>query len=370
MMTSIVAASIYGLIISQGSMDAAQFEAVIKTIHERVKDVTLIYEGTSHFIGPASSLKLGHRPFHESFQGFYTHRDDGATWIDLYHYFESNATSYNHDTRVALNGEELGLSRAPDTGRTPTQPKVSLRYPGCLNDEDAPECMLYLWLFQDIKNYAKFGFKFLGREKIDGHICLKVQLNISPRPLEASHPYHVYWIDMERGGHPLQIERYVGDKFMYRTKVELSQIPFSDSETLWFPRFAEIKGYFWEGVSHPEPVFLSTYTIVRGSTVFNQGLKDSYFSIFHTSDDFPASIQSNALRGFERAKREPLARVDPRGVKIRLDEARKRADQQADELSAKPSPPSFSESTTLIQVLLTAIAALMLVAVVIVKRRA
>ncbi len=349
-------------------LNAEQFDQVIKELHSKVKDITFYFEGTSDFIGPKEALKPGHRPFHEAFQGTYSHRNDGATWLDVYHYYEDASTAYHHDTRVSYKGVEQSLSRVPDFGKSPTKPKIGFGYPGCLNDEDSPEGMIYYWLFQDTKNYTKFGFENLGWEDIDGHKCLKIQLNIVPGSRNGGEPYHRYWIDMERGGHPVMIERYENNTFVYRTKVELARVDSPSTGPIWLPRSAELLSYFWEGKSYSFPVVKTTYVRVNGSSVMNQGLQDDYFSVDHTIAGAAVATNSAIRQGFEEAQRRPLLRVDPAGVKAKLDEALASANRQAEELSAS-NAGGVVDSSLLLQGACTMVGIIGLVAAFYLKRK-
>jgi hypothetical protein len=208
-----------------------------------------------------------------------------------------------------------------------------------------------------------WGYRFLGWEDVGGHHCLKVQFDevyglpdgIAERPTVR------YWIDLERGGHPLKVEFRRGDKIRMRTaKIELEQVTGSDGRDYWFPVRgvtyvypALVSGYV------DRPVAYEVYKVLDGTVRFNQNLPDSFFTL-----DWKGAVPENRQLATRRKEfRKPIRRSDPEGIKRQLENDLASANQQSEELEASSQARARWSWSALAQVTFASVGVVFLMAV-------
>ncbi len=336
---------------TQDALDAAQFQRLMVALHEPIQDVTFVYEGGMD--------KRGFEELRTRYQGVYSFRYDGATLLDVFNYEASTDKSAIRNVSILLNGSMTAVSQIRDIGNIVT-PQKSRGYPGVLNSSGSAERLLYFWRFRTLQDMETYGYNFLGWESVEGRRCAKVQLfEVPERAISKINdkPIMRFWIDLERGGHPLKVEFYSGDQLRMRTDaIKLKQLPLPSGESVWFPVHAETGSFSYaDGQktirSASEPLYVETYDVVNGSVVFNQNLKDDYFRL-DLDRDLP---RVGRLADFQQDVRyvKPV-RTDPAGVKMRLDEQLAEADRQAAMLEASAPEREVWTPTLLIQTALIA----------------
>ena len=160
--------------------------------------------------------------------------------------------------------------------------------PGRWGALTAPSATFLAWYMPTLGEPAEHDFKALGWEDVNGRRCLKVHMLRQPKKLlEGWHgglPYLRLWIDPQRNGYPVRFEYYRGEVLQFRgeiTRMQRVQVP--HGRAIWFP----IQGRVWsflaqEGfrlVPRKEPASVDTHGVLIDTVKFNQGLKDSFFSV-------------------------------------------------------------------------------------------
>lgn len=329
---------------SDESWDAAHFRRVMDSLHAPVRDVTCVFEGGMEWLEKNQGSSR--------YQGLYSFRADGATLLDVFNYDSRTDKPGMRSVTAILNGHSTATSQVIDVGTL--NPERGGAHPGMLNKPGSAERILYYWFFRTLPD-AAYGYKFLGWEIINRHKCLKVQFYQVPESALAKtkdKPIVRFWIDLERGGHPLRIEFHSGDNLVMRTDVsDLRKHPVADGSIVWLPVRAETNAFAYDtGKSvvrnTNKPYIRETYAIVDGSVLINQGLNDKYFTL-----DLERTLpQIGSLQSFQRTIREvPALRTDPVGVKLRLDEQLAKADQQSKQLEASAAAREDWDMTTVLQ---------------------
>ena len=336
-------------------MDAAQFLRIIKGLHSEIRDVTFVFEGgiTPHDSGGINPAKPS------MYQGLYSFRSDGATLLDVFSWSPDMGKPGMRTIDVILKGNHSKISQVPDLGIS--QPQNGKGAPGVLNGPASAERILYLWYFQTLVDPELFGYEFQGWERVDGHRCLRVEFNQVPRDQVATWPGDLpivrFWIDMERGGHPLKVEFWNGTKlFMRSDKIELARLSIADGKAIWFPIRGETNSFNGPDKAgrdsyRDSPFFTETYAAVNGSVRINQGLTDDYFTV-KRKDAMPDIGDLRRMQRELNSKPVVRLRTDPRGVNERLDAKLKEAERQAKQLEASSAAREVWGWTPILQLAL------------------
>jgi len=340
-------------------LSAGQFLRIMNGLHSGIQDVTFVYEGTVRQVD--SSVQ-------RSFQGLYSFRSDGATLVDVFSRPANDDAPDSRSIHAILNGSLETVRQVPDLGYLAQQnarPQSSKGGPGTLNMHKSPERILYLWYFQTLEDPEHYGYEFQGWEKVDGHVCAKVQLYRSPKDvaLNSKNPSLVrFWVDLQRGGHPLKAEFSRGPTLRIRNEIQLGRVRVSSEESIWFP----IRGVT-ETFDDGKLSFRETYAVVDGSLRLNQGLDDSDFTVSIAQNKRLPDVgglrqrQEQLEEQWEEAKRIPPPRTDPEGVKERLDKQLAEAERQAKQLEASSAARQRWGTTSVAQISLVLFGAVLLI---------
>jgi len=313
-------------------VSAEQFARITATTRADFQDVSFLFEGRFRGLPPGTTVADvlgGLAPDGPSlgYQGSYKYRHDGATFLDVTssHNFGVGATSLQQ--QFALLGNRLvEATHDLDTGGKLTN--ESGGGPGVLNQPKSPERILYLSFLKGMEEPASRNYKFLGWEDLDGHRCLKVQLDQSLGwpPGTARRDVVILWIDVERGGHPLRVDFADREGVRMRsTGIELTRIPAANGRELWFPVRGRTETFHLDGKQYGTRVVgIETYFIIDGTIKINQGVPDSQFQLNVAS---PKSGRNRATPTLN----------DREGMTKRLKAQLSKANAQAKELRASPS---------------------------------
>jgi hypothetical protein len=339
---SVVAMAVIGPI--QGELGREELLRALKSSHDAIRDLSLIYEGESQFIGAPALLRGRPAAMAESaYQGLLRFRSDGATLLDQYSKNKSGNSPLTRKVR-ALRGDQIEtLSIADDRAF----PKIVETEPGSadvLNDQQSPHSFLFLWYFQPQRDEKLSGFQWLGWDEIDGHRCAKVRFDLHEGLDGADKPTIVLWIDLKRGGNPLRVERFRGERLSHVTDhVVLEKFKAEDGADVWIPVRAQVVTYRWRG-DHQGPLVRESFGVVASSVKINDGALDGDFTVKATYGN-PRSAEMSALQARLDARHGPEAaarpRTDPKSVQNALDDALARAADQSKMLDAsKPTTES------------------------------
>ncbi|CAN5901134.1 hypothetical protein BH23PLA1_BH23PLA1_27470 [soil metagenome] len=307
---------------------AEQFLRLIQAAHAPIRDVSFQFEGNEEFLGP---LGRGEDPAQHFFvfEGRYAYRSsDGATLLELFQERGDNSPA-SHSIQTMLKGEAEALKVTPDLKNRRNPPVYRTPGgPGHLHVRYSPAYYVFLWRFDLLRTAQDFGFKFLGWEEIDGHRCLKIEFDAHPNAAAGGRaPVQTYWIDMNRGGHCLRIQRVLdGSVIMVTENIKLNRFRLPTGEEVWFPVRGETLRYNHEGRYLAKPTFKEVNYIVDGTLRLNGNLPDSKFKID------AKEIDRNLVA--EPAARRPATAAD---LEQQLNEQLAEAESQARLLDASAS---------------------------------
>jgi hypothetical protein len=301
-------------------VNAAEFHRLLQAETSRVKDLSLIYEGKQEWIGPERVLGQDPLTFGHTFQGTYLLRSgDGAELTDVYVKGLTGGAVVTRVKKSLLKGQ---FSQAKAITDLASEEIIS--HPGgtgLLSGPQSPHPLIYLWLFQKITDIDRWGYEFRGWEEIGDRRCLVVKLNWSPNETPW---HHVFWMDMERGAHPLRVDDYDEKGLMARTdRVALERFDTPGGGSVWLPVECVLEGFRWGDTIHDEAVMRATLSVVRGSVSVNRGLSDALFKVRESTD--PAVAKRLALRADDLPLRKDFLRLaanvatPDRGERARVD---------------------------------------------------
>lgn len=327
MWSILVACAVVAAQPAESSVDADQFLRLMGGALSEIESVHFAFEGQKRFTGP-SSLTDDPKHHEMSFQGTYAFRSDGSTLLDSYIHGLSADRPLVHETLAMMKGRLESVTLLPDL-KPSAKVMVENGGPGSLRKSGSPEFILYLWYFKTLRNLNDRGYEFQGWEDVDGHRCLKVKIGGRPHVAkdDSNNPRRNvpttesrYWIDLDRGGHPLKVEHYSGERLTSRIdKIRLEQIPATDRKTVWMPVYGEIGTFRWmRDQYYDSPVLVEICTVRPSSARVNERIPDAIFSVVGGRYAFEDGQLRRARQEFEKIKRTPLPRIDPEGSEQEL----------------------------------------------------
>ncbi len=192
----------------------------------------------------------------------------------------------------------------------------------------------------DPENYR---YEFQGWEDIDGHRCLRADIDFEGTGPSEYRDRLRMWIDLERGGHPLKVDCLREGKLFARSRnIQLQQFQDSKGTPVWLPVSGQYETFLWQSddgksiVYHRESMVVETHKLVAGSVVLNQGLKDADLTVTSNASKYKDFKEFKDFKDFQKQRPRAL-RIDPKGVQKRLDEALVDADSKAKRLEASGS---------------------------------
>lgn len=380
-------ASFFSLLVfgsSDGPIDGPTLERLLDAEHAKIKTIAFLCEGTIANPTPQaqSSKQIQVVRSEYMFQSKYAfRRKDKSCMLDTYCKDETGRYEvrqiytirndvlnvYTQDPRSPqwIMARRNGLPIKPDVVR-PTDP-TGLKV-------GSPERIHWLHYFRGRHDDIKDTYRFLGWEKIDDRRCVVVAYDENPRLEPRFKSLSRYWIDLERGGHPLKVEvyEYGGGLVLKFDQIRLQEFVAADSTKVWFPVQGEVKSYKTRDLKVAKnPQYIEKYFIVPSSVLVNAPLPDKFFSIVDiaTQNLSPETAEIRRLRQeFEsKLKNAKLSRTDPVSVQTRLDAELAIADAQQRQLDA--SAPSEWNPTIPYQIGLIGLGAAVLTAALCLRRK-
>ena len=353
--------------LADDKVDAAQFGQIMKAMHDSHKDISFVYEGEYLYVGPAKYVKGIPGYLDVVFQGTYMFRGDGSTWQQVYKHPKSVNGTFTRSTAALLNWNYEEISERADLRRREVRPQKLKGPPASFFAPYSASRMLFLWFFDALFDPQNQGYIFQGWEDVKGHKCLRVQLNCVPGSASPAQVAYRFWIDLERGGHPLKMELVNGsDVTMRITDIQLELTTAPNGQQSWLPITATAESFLWNSRYYRSPIHRETYKMVDGSMKLNSRLGDEKFSV-KSSGILPGTDAIAPQRkAFEST---PAYRTDPEGVKLRLEAQLKDADRVSKELDASSATADAGFALGIIQPTLISLGVMALVIALYVKRR-
>ena len=358
-------------------LDGSQLSRVLQACQAPIQDYELVIEGQQNLLRETQGEFPGEfvRSRNFRFQTNYAYRcEDGATYFEVYrHYFDPKQPP-TRSIFAILNHRLSEVHMAADRQALKPMPVESPGGPGANKDPGTAERIVYLWFWRRLIDRPSVeGYEFEGWEDIDGHRCLRASFSAMRSRGLSPTSVRRFWFDLQRGGHVLKYESVHGDKVGSRAyNIELAQFSLPGGQQVWFPVRGVFDTHTWKGEIVSEPTLRETYTVVAGSLVFNQGLRDERFTVDWRGKKVETPELKEAKQEFAKTpqKSPPLRlRIDPTGVAEWQREKLAEADRQARQLDASAPSSRFWSATTGTQVTLVGLGAALIVAAL-VRRRA
>lgn len=319
-----------------------QFARLMESSLDVFKDITLVFEGRVNYPDQPEMPDA-------IYQGLYSFREDGATLLDVYARSERNDLPLSRSTAAILNGELEEYTQTPDEGFVGREKAPGGA--GVLNRPMSAERILFLFYFKTLRNLNNYKYEFFGYKTIQNSLCANVRISLFPRSaLErmdpVRHQHLDFCVDLDRGGHPIRIERVRGGELQGRSTIEsIQRIQLDGGEFVWLPtsgKFEQFTPLSSLGSSASRsPTVVETYSVVNGSVRINQNLPDSYFSARREDANFYDPTLRDLQAELEAAKGDMVA-TDPRSVQRVLDERLAQAEEQAEQLDASLPDASWT----------------------------
>ncbi|MGC8639972.1 MAG: hypothetical protein ACP5XB_08870 [Isosphaeraceae bacterium] len=358
-------------------MSAHDFTRLMAGLHSEIKDVWFIFEGQVRGLeGEKGGSTAQPDDKAEFCQGTYAYRSDGATLLDVYVHSARTDVPYQRTTLAALKGRLEQINRIPDREYNPAT-LAGPALPGAFDRPMSAQRILYLSYFHAHSGLANEDFADEGWEDVAGHRCLRVRINLFPSAAVKLSPgatmmWNRLWIDMERGGYPLRVELWRGSDLWGRDEVELAEVPGPGGKRIWFPARGTSDSFVREdGSVSARARVRETYSVVAGTTRFNQGLADKIFSVKYNgslAETAGLRSQRRLFQSIPPPQRDQSPK-DPESLQRQLDERLAEADKQSKELDASSTVGTYRDWTLIFSVGITSAGILTLLCVIYLKRR-
>jgi hypothetical protein len=280
--------------------------------------------------------------------GRYSYRSDGAEFLDFSKRGLKVDSPQYHSLYQNLGGL-ASLTAVPDRNRlsaSPPLPKsksTDHARPSPVCPPASPHGFFFLWYFDGVIDPKNYRYEFHEWEEVDGHRCLRADIDFEDTGRPEYRDRLLMWIDMERGGHPLKVDYLREGKLFARSRnIRLQQFQDSKGTSAWLPVSGQFETFLWQSsdgkgiVYHTEPMVVETHKLVTGSVVLNQGLKDADLTVTSHASKYSEFKDFKDFKEYQKQRPRAL-RTDPKGVQKRLDEALVDADSKAKRLEASAS---------------------------------
>ncbi len=329
------------------------FLRIVKGAIADIKDVSYTYEGRLELLDPQgetdSEREHNRIARQQVYQGLYSWRSDGSMRIDYYHALGVNDNVTQ--TSVAIfGGKTISIGRSPDS-RASSVINTNGQNPWIILNHSS-HAINWIWYYQWLTDPKSMNFVDLGWEVVEGHRCLKVQLDAAVMPPGKKNPNYRLWIDLERGAHPLLVEERTipPDVASRMHSIKLTSVSLPGGKRVWLPIAGTRETFLVDHqVYGTKPVWRETCNILEGTIQVNKGVPDSSFSLM--LKDPPKPKDGVLKRQFDDllAKAPPPERTDPKSVEDRLANQLAEADRQSKMIEASSPAREFWSTTLFIQ---------------------
>ena len=191
--------------INDPEVDANHFGRLMRGLHDPVHDVTFLYEGgmcPGKGAGVAQSQEERDGSTRD-YQGRFMYRSDGAEFLEFADRVPNADAPQIHSLTQNLGGlatataipdlKRLDVSPPPPKSKSPagSRPAHSTARPG------SPHRIFFPWFFSASTDPKSRGYEFQGWEQIDGHRCLRVELDLFDYSGPKNHQRLRMWIDLD-----------------------------------------------------------------------------------------------------------------------------------------------------------------------------
>ena len=227
-------------------MDATAFLNVIDQLYSPIRELEFQYDST---VRPAHHKFTG-KPF--EITGSYRYSREGGYRLDY------TVSEIGRPDVAVSTASQGGIQKTRTTqAGNPSHATVSGHMPGELQSPGQPGRLIYLTFVRDYAAQIHGSFQSFGKEEVNGHECLKVAFD------QFQGVTQTFWIDLQRGEHPLKWEFTRGGKVHIRVKdVELARFKAGSDTEVWIPIKALATGHLMRVSPPPAPLQLFSEPVV------------------------------------------------------------------------------------------------------------
>jgi hypothetical protein len=345
-----------GLAWADQEPDVEGLANIMEGLHGSLTDVEFVYEGNVGHPDRQGTLDTPTTVF----QGTFAYRNDECAHVDLF------VNKIGEGERLLRKVAALSKGQLDEISFVPDGAVVSGRgaQPGGLPSLDRSESPLRIFqvprllqLLRDtggVRTLGRLRYECLGWEEIEGRRCLKIRF-VRGNAKEGSNKFtaYVYWLDMERGGNPIQYHDIAnGVIWLFADRIELLRVSLPDGQPYWLPlrgragSYVDVDALLKTGgsknlVGARYPTYLENFNIVMETIKVNQGLPDSRFSL-DWSDSVKAVHAQNVRARLKERLNQPRRRTSEGVVDAVVNEA---ADQAQLLEASAPSREHWTATT-------------------------
>ena len=271
---------------------------LVRGLQRDLVNIECEYEGGS--VLTKEALKTSEDGPIDSFTGLFLRRQDGA-W--LYDYYSQDlrkpSAALYRETIQIKDGRRTVLARSVESPKTGSVVVGDSRYPALFTLQSPFRVLCIDHLISAI-DYADKRLKIQPAEIIDGHRCEVLDVILSADPAKDTEftTTERFWIDLERGGHPIRVEEtYPDHKMISRLVVEAVEQFDAGGRKIWIPTRSTDEGFAWAGPKRtpgflPFPTSRQRIFLIRDSLRFPKEIPDSRLNLNYR----PGTIISDNLK--------------------------------------------------------------------------
>ena len=303
---------------------------VVRGLQRDLVNIECEYEGgivfTKEILGTSEDRPDG------SFTGLFLRRRDGAWLYDDYSQdLTKPSAALYRETILIKDGRRTVLARTVDAPNSGAGVVRDAGFPS-LYESRSPFRVFCIDHLVSALDYSDKRLEIQPADTVDGHRCEVLDVIQGSDP-SKDHQYTItlrFWIDLERGGHPIRIdESYPGREMITRLVVEGIEQFDAGGKRIWLPTKSTFEGFSWVGpnrkiVRKSFPTSRERIFLIRDSLRFPKEIPESRFKLNYT----PGTIISDNLKKkhVEFSKQKPV--VAKEGKRPTRDETEQQLQEQ------------------------------------------
>jgi hypothetical protein len=223
----------------------------------------------------------------ESFQGTVAYREpDGAVGLDVFVRSSERREPLRREVKSLLNQKKTNRELIPDRGgvvAADTTENASLV--GFMVGDSPFLFVRFPLVTRKLDWGSSLKYAFIKWEDVEGRRCGVFELYGDGAEGVPSAWREVYWVDLERNGHPIRFEQWSdGRRTALVYGVKLGEFEATDGAMVWFPVSGKVQSFRMGLEVSERPLFEKDFAVVRDTLVLNRGLDDARFSVDYGLD--------------------------------------------------------------------------------------